>query len=89
VPYIYVMQRTSISIRELQKLTGGAIQALERPMLIKSGTTIVGQIAPIRRKTADEARAIVESYEEWQNCWTPEDWRLAEALLAERGILPE
>jgi hypothetical protein len=38
-----------ISIRELQKMSAGAIQALRRPVIIRSGTAEVGELRPIRR----------------------------------------
>lgn len=41
--------RDFISIRELQKMSAGAIQALRRPLTIKSGTVTVGELRPIRR----------------------------------------
>jgi hypothetical protein len=83
------MQKDSISIRELQKMNAGAIQALERPILVKSGSTVVGQLKPIRRPTVDEARAISQHYSDWQKSWSDEDWRIAQDILAERGIPDE
>jgi hypothetical protein len=80
------MQKDSISIRELQKMNAGAIQALERPILVKSGTTVVGQLKPLRRRTVEEARDISQRYSDWQKSWSDEDWRIAEAILAERSI---
>jgi hypothetical protein len=43
------MSRSAITMRELQKMTAGAIQALERPVTIKSGTASVGVLYPIRK----------------------------------------
>jgi hypothetical protein len=86
---MYDMLKDSISIRELQKMNAGAIQALERPVLVKSGSVVVGQLKPMRRRTADEARVISQRYSDWQKSWTDEDWRIAQEVLAERGILDE
>jgi hypothetical protein len=44
-----VVDREFISIRELQKMSAGAIQALRRPVIIRSGTVEVGELRPIRR----------------------------------------
>ena len=83
------MIKTSISMRELQRMTAGDIQALERPMLIKSGTVTVGQIKPIRPRTKDEIEAINRRHEEWQKTWTEEHWEEARRILRERGIPEE
>jgi hypothetical protein len=43
------MPRSAITMRELQKMSAGAIQALKRPTPIKSGTTTVGILYPISK----------------------------------------
>jgi hypothetical protein len=43
------MPRASISMRELQKMSAGAIQALEGPITIRSGSAEVGVLYPISR----------------------------------------
>ncbi len=70
-------------------MSGSAIQALERPVLIKNGTRTVGVIKPIRPRTAAETDVIAHRYEEWQKSWTDEDWQAMRKLLAERGIPEE
>ncbi len=41
------MQKDSISIRELQKMNAGAIQALKWPTRITSGSVTVGVLSPV------------------------------------------
>ena len=50
----YVTSMASIGIRELQKISGEAIGALEGPTAIKSGARTVGLLIPL--KSANPAR---------------------------------
>jgi hypothetical protein len=54
---MYVRTVASIGIRELQKISGEAIGALEGPTAIKSGARTVGLLVPL--KTADPDRLAV------------------------------
>ncbi|WP_056796849.1 hypothetical protein [Bosea sp. Root381] len=55
-------------MRELQKLSAGAIQALPHPVPIKSGSATIGLLVPVRRpdvaaltEIEDEARRDYDS----------------------------
>jgi hypothetical protein len=74
------MQKDSISIRELQKMNAGASHIGQKRQ------HRCWAIEPIRRPTVDEARAISQRYSDWQKSWSDEDWRIAEEIMAERGI---
>jgi len=43
------MSRQSVTMRELQKMSAGAIQALPHPVPIKSGSATVGLLVPIKK----------------------------------------
>lgn len=43
------MSRQSVTMRELQKMSAGAIQALAHPVPIKSGSATVGLLVPVRK----------------------------------------
>ncbi|KRE17433.1 hypothetical protein ASE63_13350 [Bosea sp. Root381] len=62
------MSRQSVTMRELQKLSAGAIQALPHPVPIKSGSATIGLLVPVRRpdvaaltEIEDEARRDYDS----------------------------
>jgi hypothetical protein len=55
------MQRRSVTMRELQKMSAGAIQALPHPVPIKSGSMVVGLLVPTKKTDAD---ALDEIYRE-------------------------
>jgi hypothetical protein len=65
------MQKDSISIRELQKMNAGAIQALKWPTRITSGSVTVGVLSPVpelKPKSPEEIEAIFKRMEErWDN----------------------
>jgi hypothetical protein len=55
------MGRQSVTMRELQKMSAGAIQALPHPVPITSGSAVVGLLVP-KKKT--DAKALEEIYRE-------------------------
>lgn len=50
---------TSIGIRELQKISGEAIGALEGPTAIKSGARTVGLLIPLKSADPDRLAAVL------------------------------
>jgi hypothetical protein len=50
---------TSIGIRELQKISGEAIGALEGPTAIKSGARTVGLLIPLKSADQDRLAAVL------------------------------
>jgi hypothetical protein len=49
----------SIGIRELQKISGEAIGALEGPTAIKSGARTVGLLIPLKTADPDRLAAVL------------------------------
>ena len=54
----------SIGIRELQKISGEAIGALEGPTAIKSGARTVGLLIPLKSADPDRLAAVLARAEE-------------------------
>ena len=52
------MGRHSVTMRELQKMSAGAIQALPHPVSITSGSAVVGLLVPTKKTDAEELEAI-------------------------------
>ncbi len=55
---------TSIGIRELQKISGEAIGALEGPTAIKSGARTVGLLIPLKSADPDRLAEVLARAEE-------------------------
>ncbi len=82
---------SAISIRDLQKMSAGMIQALAGPTPIKSGTAIVAMLTPVRVKTPSalqllETEAEILRWQEQRKLWTAEEEVEAQRILAARGI---
>lgn len=81
----------AISMRELQKLSARAIQALPHAVPIKSGTTTVAMLTPVRKPLckpglSDAMRKALADIDEAAARRTPEENKAIDELLAERGI---
>src|SRR5208337_2288663 len=61
---VYVSIMTSIGIRELQKISGEAIGALEGPTAIKSGARTVGLLIPLKSADPDRLAEVLARAEE-------------------------
>jgi hypothetical protein len=83
------MQKDSISIRELQKMNAGAIQALKWPTRITSGSVTVGLLSPVRefqpKSQADIEAAFQRMDERWATLSDADKVTLAE-LRAKLGL---
>jgi hypothetical protein len=55
----YVSLMASIGIRELQKISGEAIGALEGPTAIKSGARTVGLLIPLKNADPDRLATVL------------------------------
>ena len=60
------MKRT-INMRELRKLTAGAIQELRYPVPIKSGAVTVGVLLPVHSGSKERLREVLASYRTFQH----------------------
>jgi hypothetical protein len=79
------MPRSTITMRELQKITAGAIQALERPVTIKSGTAAIGVLYPIAKAPQHLLDELVRLAKEADAKTSPEERERYDRFLAERG----
>ncbi|AWN45607.1 hypothetical protein DK419_04115 [Methylobacterium terrae] len=77
--------KSAISMRELQKMSAGAIQALPHAMPIKNGTATVGILLPVHRVSPEEMRKVLADIDAAAARRTPEENAVIDRLLAERG----
>ncbi|SEO95367.1 hypothetical protein SAMN04487843_105170 [Methylobacterium sp. ap11] len=78
--------KSAISMRELQKMSAGAIQALPHPVPIKNGTATVGVLLPIHSVSPETMRKVLADIDAAATRRTPEENAAIDRLLAERGI---
>lgn len=88
--YIYVgneaaAMKSAISMREFQKMSAGAIQALPHAMPIKNGTATVGILLPIHQASPEYMRKVMADIRADAEKYTPEESAAIDRLLAERG----
>lgn len=77
----------AISMRDLRKMSAGAIQALPHAVPIKNGATTVGVLLPVRTpESQNHLRKVLDDIEADAASRSPEQNRAIDELLAERGI---
>jgi hypothetical protein len=76
--------KTAISMRELQKMSAGAIQALPHAVPIKSGGDTVALLVPIHKGSPEAFERLMARIDALAASWTPEEKRKIEALLGEQ-----
>lgn len=76
----------SISMRELQKISAGTIQALPHAVPIKNGSVTVGVLTPVPKKPSEALLKALAGIEEAAASRTPEEHEAIAQVLAERGI---
>jgi hypothetical protein len=79
------MPRSSISMRELQKMSAGAIQALDGPVTIRSGSAEVGILYPISQARQEKLDTFMRLAEQADARTTPEERERYDRFLVERG----
>jgi hypothetical protein len=77
------MTRAAITMRELQKMTAGAILALERPTPIKSGTATIAMLYPITKAPKHLIDKAMRLIDEASAKDTPEERARMAAFLGE------
>ncbi|WP_288588733.1 hypothetical protein [uncultured Methylobacterium sp.] len=77
--------KSAISMRELQKMSAGAIQALPHALPIKNGTATVGILLPIHQASPEYMRKVIADIRADAEKYTPEENAAIDRLLAERG----
>ena len=75
----------AISMRDLQKLSAGAIQALPHAVPIKNGTATVGVLLPIHSASKDYLSEVLARIDAAAARQTPEERAAINKLLADRG----
>lgn len=79
----------AISMRELNELSAGAIQALPHAVPIKDGTVTVGVLMPVpgvaKAELREDMRELLARIDAAAAAYTPEENAAIEALLRERG----
>ena len=77
------MTRSAITMRELQKMTAGAILALEHPVPIKSGTATIAMLYPITKAPKHLIDEAMRRIDEADAKTTPEEKARYAAYLGE------
>ncbi len=75
----------AISMRDLQKLSAGAIQALPHAVPIKNGTATVAVLLPVHSAGKDYLRRVLARIDEAATAHTPEENAAIGELLGQRG----
>lgn len=78
--------KSAVSMRALQKMSAGAIQALPHAVPIKNGTATVGILLPIHSVPAEYMRKVLADIDAAAARRTPDENAAIDRLLAERGI---
>jgi len=76
--------KTAITMRELQKMSAGAIQALPHAMPVKNGTATVALLVPIRKASPELVDKVLSRIDEAAARRSPEQTAAIEAMLGER-----
>jgi hypothetical protein len=75
----------AISMRDLRKLSAGAIQALPHAVPIKNGTATIGVLLPVHSASKEYLREMLARIDAAAAQRTPEEDSAIDRLLAERG----
>lgn len=78
------MDRQSVTMRELQKMSAGAIQALPHSVPIKSGSATIGLLVPVKRPDAGRISAALKRSDAYHAGLSPETRLRLERFLGER-----
>jgi hypothetical protein len=73
--------KTAITMRELQKMSAGTIQALPHAVPIKNGTTTVALLVPIQKASKELVEQVLSRIDEAAAKRPPERQALLETLL--------
>jgi hypothetical protein len=75
----------AISMRDLQKLSAGAIQALPHAVPIKNGAATVGVLLPVHSASKDYLRKVLARIDAAAAQRMPEENAAIDRLLSDRG----
>lgn len=79
------MSRQVVTMRELQKLSAGSIQALPHAVPIKSGSATVGLLVPVRKPDTARISAALKRADAYHATLSPETKLRLERFLGERA----
>ena len=79
------MGRHSVTMRELQKMSAGAIQALPHPVPITSGSAVIGLLVPTRKTDAKALEAVYQEARAEYEGLSPEMQARIDRFLADQG----
>ncbi len=80
--WVYVTEMAHLSIRDLQKISGETIGALDGPTPVKNGDRTIGVLIPLKVGDADKLSAVLKRAEQLAK---KRDAKEDEKLLAEFG----
>lgn len=75
---------SAITMRELQKMSAGAIQALPHPVPVKNGTATVALLVPIQKAPKALVDSVMARIDAAAAGRTPEQTEALEKMLGER-----
>lgn len=78
------MSRQSVTMRELQKMSAGAIQALPHSVPITNGKAVIGMLVPMRKTDADALASLAEKTRVEHAKLSPEMLARIDRFLADR-----
>lgn len=82
----YINMKTSISMRELQKMSAAAIEALPHPMPIKNGSRTVAMLVPLKIPLREQVEKAMAQIDASIAALTPEQTAVVERIVKERGL---
>lgn len=80
------MSRSAVTMRELQKMSAGAIEALPHAVPIKSGKATIGLLVPVRKPDVAALAAIEEEAQRDYESLSPTMRERIDRYFAEREI---
>lgn len=79
---------TGLSMRDLQKISAGAIQSLPHAVPVKNGPDTVAVLLPVRGLTPEQITRIMDDLDSLHRGWSAEDRAVVDAILRDRGAEP-
>lgn len=73
-------------MRELQKMSAGAIQALPSVVPVKNGGKTVALLMPVKPASREAIERVIADLHAIHESWTDEQRAMVQQVLAERGV---
>ena len=78
--------KTSISMRELQKMSAAAIEALPHAVPIRNGSKTVAMLVPLKIPPREQVEKVMAQIDASIAALTPEQAAKVEQIAKERGL---